>query len=75
MEAIGLEEFIPDNYVDGELYVDEKRESFKKLGLKNSSYPKLLPSVFSRKSAVAMMAAVDMNIGGNVIQIIGTKIF
>ena len=36
------------------------------MGLKNSSYPKLLPSVFSRKSAEAMMAGFYMNLGGNI---------
>ena len=65
LETVGVEEFLEGNFFDGELFVDESKESFQRMGLKQSSYLEVLSSVFSRKAAGAMMTSLGMKVGGN----------
>ena len=46
LEPLGLEEFLEGNFFDGELFVDEKKESFRTLGFKRMSFLQLIPAVF-----------------------------
>ena len=48
LEPLGLEEFLEGNFFDGELFVDEKNESFKKLGFKRMSSLQLFLPVYPK---------------------------
>ena len=65
LEPLGLEEFLEGNFFDGELFVDEKNESFRKLGFKRMSFLQLFPAAFSKKSREAKAKADSMKLGGN----------
>jgi len=66
LETLGVEEFLDGKFFAGELFVDESKESFQRMGFKQLSYLEVLPSVFSNKAAVAFLKAIGMNVGGNI---------
>jgi len=66
LETLGVEEFLEGKFFAGELFVDESKESFQRMGFKQLSYLEVLPSVFSNKAAVAFLKAIGMNVGGNI---------
>ena len=66
LETLGVEEFLEGKFFDGELFVDESKESFQRMGFKQLSYLEVLPSVFSNKAAGAFLTAIGMNVGGNI---------
>ena len=66
LETLGVEEFLEGKFFDGELFVDESKESFQRMGFKQLSYLEVLPSVFSNKAAGAFFTAIGMNVGGNI---------
>jgi len=66
LEPIGVEEFIEGKFFDGELFVDDKKESYQKLGLKRVGLLSLIPTVISRKFREAFNKAKAMGIEGNI---------
>ena len=53
-ESAGVEEFIDRKFFAGELFIDNKREVYKKLGLKRMGMMSLPKMVFSKKSRIAV---------------------
>ena len=68
LESIGLDEFLEGKYFDGDLFVDDKKTSYDKLGFQRMGLMELLPSAMSRKWMEAGAKAFSMNLGGNIIQ-------
>merc|ERR1711892_64906 len=59
LEPLGLEQFLEGNFFDGEPFVDEEKQSFKKLGFGTMSILELFPALFSKKGLGAL------TVGGN----------
>ena len=65
LEPIGVEDFIEGKFFDGELFVDQKKESYSKLGFKRLGLMQLPGAIFGKKSRDAAAKAKEMNLGGN----------
>ena len=64
-ELLGLQDFLEGKFFDGELFVDESKESYEKLGFDRMSLLEVLPAIFSRNGLAASYRAMSMNLGGN----------
>ena len=53
-ESAGAEEFIERKFFAGDLFIDNKREVYKKLGFKRMGMMSLPKAVFSKKSRIAV---------------------
>ena len=53
-ESAGVEEFIERKFFAGDLFIDNKREVYKKLGFKRMGMMSLPKAVFSKKSRIAV---------------------
>ena len=53
-ESVGVEEFIERKFFAGDLFIDNKREVYKKLGFKRMGMMSLPKAVFSKKSRIAV---------------------
>ena len=62
-ETIGLEEFKEGNFFAGELFIDETRESYNKLGFVRFGLKEFLPMVFSWKFLESSQKAFWMGLG------------
>ena len=49
----------------GELYIDDKRETYKALGFKKLSWLDLFPAVLGSKARAAANRAKELDLGGN----------
>ena len=57
LEPLGLEEFLEGKFFDGELFLDQDKKAFAKLGFKRLSFLQLFPAVFSKISRAAQAQA------------------
>ena len=55
-----MEEFIEGKYFDGELFVDMKKQSYKKMGFKRLGLMGLPGAIFSKKSRDAAAKVQDV---------------
>ena len=53
-ESAGVEEFIDRKFFAGDLFIDNKREVYKKLGFKRMGMMSLPKAVFAKKSRIAV---------------------
>ena len=53
-EPVGVEEFVKRKFFDGELFVDNKKEVYRKLGFKRLGLMSLPKAIFSKKSRIAV---------------------
>jgi len=65
LESIGVEEFIEGKFFDGELFVDNDKQSYKEMGFQRFSFLSLFSLFRSKKWADAGAMAKKMNLGGN----------
>ena len=64
LEELGLEEFIEGKFFQGDLYIDEKKQSYNELGFKRFGFLGLFPAVLSRLSRAAQSRAKSLGLGG-----------
>ena len=64
-ELLGLEQFLEGKFFDGELFVDENKESYERLGFNKMSLLEVFPAIFSKNGLAAGQKAMSMNLGGN----------
>jgi len=64
-ESAGVEEFIDRKFFAGDLFIDNKREVYKKLGFKRMGMMSLPKAVFAKKSRIAVAKAKSLDLGGN----------
>lgn len=62
---MGLEQFIQGDFFNGELYIDTKKQCYKKLGFKRLNVLSIFPSVLSKSSREALNKAKQENISGD----------
>lgn len=65
LEPLGMEEFIQGKFFDGELFVDNEKQSFKTMGFQRFSFMSLFSLFRSKKWTDANTMAKKMNLGGN----------
>jgi len=65
LEELGLEEFIEGKFFQGDLYINEKKQSYNELGFKRFGFLGLFPAVLSRLSRAAQSRAKSLGLGGN----------
>nr|XP_022335823.1 prostamide/prostaglandin F synthase-like [Crassostrea virginica] len=65
LEEVGVEQFIQGNFFTGELYIDTKKQCYKKLGFKRLNFLSVFPSVLSKSSRDALNKAKQENISGD----------
>lgn len=65
LEEVGLEQFIQGDFFNGELYIDTKKQCYKKLGFKRLNVLSIFPSVLSKSSREALNKAKQENISGD----------
>jgi len=65
LESIGVEEFIEGKFFDGELFVDNDKQSYKEMGFQRFSFLSLFSLFRSKKWTDAGAMAKKMNLGGN----------
>ena len=61
-ESAGVEEFVERKFFAGDLFIDNKREVYKKLGFKRMGMMSLPKAVFSKKSRIAVAKVRKMNL-------------
>ena len=59
-ESAGVEEFIDRKFFAGDLFIDNKREVYKKLGFKRMGMMSLPKAVFAKKSRIAVAKVKKM---------------
>jgi len=65
VEPLGVEEFIEGKFFDGELFLDNDKQTFKKMGFGRFSFLSLFSLFRSKKWTDANSMAKKMNLGGN----------
>jgi len=65
VEQFGVEEFIQENYFDGEVYVDDGKKSYQSLDFKTMTFLQLFPAVLSAAARAAQASAKALGLGGN----------
>jgi len=65
LEQLGVEEFIEGKFFQGDLFIDEKKQSYNELGFKRFGFFGLFPAVLSRLSRAAQARAKSLGLGGN----------
>lgn len=65
LELLGLEDFLNGKYWTGELYVDLKKEAYKKLGFKRLGFFGAFSSILGKIGRLAMGRAKEKNIKGD----------
>ncbi|XP_074655307.1 prostamide/prostaglandin F synthase-like [Tubulanus polymorphus] len=65
LEEEGVQEFVDGKFFDGELYIDTKKECYKKMGFKRFNFFNVFPAVFSKNARDSANQAKEQNISGN----------
>ncbi|KAE8593339.1 hypothetical protein XENTR_v10019079 [Xenopus tropicalis] len=64
-EEVGLKEFLEGNFFNGELYIDESKESYKTLGFKRYSALSVIPAALGKKVRDIVTKANADGVQGN----------
>lgn len=62
---MGVEQFIQGGFFKGELYIDTKKQCYKKLGFKRLNLLSVFPSMLTKSSRDALSKAQQENISGD----------
>lgn len=65
LEEVGVEEFVKGEFFNGELYIDQKKQSYSALGFKRFNIFNVFAAIFSKKARDAMSTAKEKKIDGN----------
>lgn len=65
LEQLGAEEFVKQRFLDGEVYVDEKKKTYEDLGYKRFNWLNIWKALLSAISRKAVSNAKAENISGN----------
>lgn len=65
LEQLGVEEFVEKKFWDGELYIDEKKQSYKDLGFKRFGLLSLPGLLLSRIARTQMAKGKERGVGGD----------
>jgi len=65
LEELGLDEFVKGGFFKGELYLDQGKDCYKKLGFKRLNVFNMLPSLFGKKTRETLSKSKEEKIDGN----------
>lgn len=66
VEELGVEEFVQGKYWSGELYIDQKKSSYKALGFRRLGYLAIAGAVMSKALRAGLAKAKEAGIEGNI---------
>ncbi|GFO21958.1 hypothetical protein PoB_004846300 [Plakobranchus ocellatus] len=65
LEELGVEDFVKGEFFKGELYIDLKKECYKKMGFRRLNVFTLFPSLFGKKTRDVLSESKEKGIDGN----------
>lgn len=65
LEELGVEDFVKGGFFTGEIYIDLKKECYKKLGFRRLNVLTLMPALLNKSSRNALSESKQKKVGGN----------
>jgi len=65
VETLGLQQFLEGNFFAGEMFIDTKKECYKRLAYKRYNVVSILPAIFGSSGRAAIAKARAANVGNN----------
>lgn len=65
LEELGMEAFVKGEFFKGELYIDLKKECYKKMGFRRLNVFTIFPSLFGKKTRDTLSESKEKGIDGN----------
>ncbi|GFS18015.1 prostamide/prostaglandin F synthase [Elysia marginata] len=65
LEELGVEDFVKGEFFKGELYIDLKKECYKKMGFRRLNFFTIFPSLFGKKTRETLSQSKEKGIDGN----------